>query len=99
MEAVIRKIRGPDGLERPYFMWDRAVTDEMLRAAIADPDHPHHVDYMRVLLREALPGEVWTYVTPETVVAEWDSIRPGLGRRRAFWEWLLNAWRERGYLK
>jgi hypothetical protein len=82
----------------PGFLWDRKVTVGRLRAALLDPGDPQHVQLLRVLLREARPDEVWKFVTPEQVAREWASIRPGLGRRRAFWEWLLAEWRDRGLL-
>ena len=83
----------------PYFLWDRSVTVGELRSALADPSHPQRLTLLRVLLREARPDEVWSFVTPELVAREWRSISPGLGRRRPFWQWLLGAWRKHGFLR
>ena len=83
----------------PYFLWDRNVTVGELRAALADPRNPQRVHLLRALLREARPDEVWAFVSPQTVSSEWDQLVPGLGRRRAFWQWLLDKWRERGYIR
>lgn len=82
----------------PYFLWDRAVTVGQLRAILADGGHPQRPALLRALLREARPDDVWRFVTPQQVAAEWDAIAPGLGRRRAFWQWLLQQWRALGLL-
>jgi len=89
----------PDDRAVPYFLWDRRVTVGELRSALADPSNSQRITLLRILLREARPDEVWSFVTPELVVREWRSISPGLGRRRAFWQWLLGAWREHGFLR
>lgn len=83
----------------PYFFWDRNVTVGELRAILAEVGHPERIPLLRVLLREARPDEVWTFVTPQAVVTEWERLAPGLGRRRAFWQWLLEQWRALGYLE
>jgi len=82
----------------PYFLWDRNVTVGRLREALLDRDDPQRIPLLRVLLREARPDEVWKFVRPQTVARDWADISPGLGRRRAFWEWLLGAWRAHGFL-
>ncbi len=87
-----------DGNARPYFLWDRAIGEETFRQILRQPGNPQRIPLLRQLLREARPSDVWHFVTPEAVAAEWDSIAPGLGRSRAFWQWLLDQWRARGYL-
>jgi len=82
----------------PYFLWDRQVTVGELRTVLSDGSHPQRMPLLRALVREARPDDVWSFVTPELVAREWDDIKPGLGRRRAFWEWLLGAWRDHGFL-
>jgi hypothetical protein len=83
----------------PYFLWDRNVTVGELRAVLASESDPRRMPLLRTLLREARPDEVWNFVTPGLVAREWDLIAQGLGRRRAFWEWLLSAWRANGYIE
>lgn len=83
----------------PYFLWDRNVTVGELRLALANMADPRRISLLRVLLREARPDEIWNFIAPELVVREWDAISPGLGRRRDFWEWLISAWRQRGFLR
>ncbi|MCE7937147.1 hypothetical protein DCC79_02625 [bacterium] len=93
-----RETTPAEGDTRPYFFWDRRITAADLREAIADRSHPEHVDLLAHLLREARPDEVWEYVSPEQVAAEWPRLAPRLGRRRAFWEWLIEGWVRLGFL-
>lgn len=83
---------------RPYFLWDRNLTDDEFREIVRRPDHPEHVSLLALLLREARPDEVWAYVTPAQVAAEWERVAPRLGRHRPFWAWLLDTWRGLGFL-
>jgi len=82
----------------PYFFWDRNVTVAELREILADASNPDRIPLLRVLLREARPDDALLFVSPATIAAEWERVAPGLGRQRAFWQWLLGKWRELGYL-
>lgn len=84
---------------RPYFFWDRRITVAELRDALASTDHPEHLDLLAHLLREARPDEVWDYVTPRQVAAEWSRLAPRLGRRRDFWTWVIESWIQLGFLE
>ena len=86
------------GDEPPYFFWDRRITVAELRDALAAPSDPEHLDLFAHLLREARPDEVWDYVSPAQVAAEWPLLASRLGRRRDFWAWLLDSWRQLGFL-
>jgi hypothetical protein len=48
------------------------------------------------ILREARDPDVWRFTTPAEVIAEWPVLQRYLGRRRAFWEFLLGRWRQGG---
>jgi hypothetical protein len=50
-------------------------------------------------MREARDEDVWKFVTPERVWQCFATIEPHLGRRRAFWRYLLEGWRRDGYLQ
>jgi len=95
--ASSSRVRPED--EVPYFLWDRHVTVGRLREALGNRGDPQHVSLLRVLLREARPDEVWAFVTPQAIAREWADVRDGLGRRRAFWEWILGEWRTHGLLE
>ncbi len=86
-----------DGQPRPYFLFERAMDEPTFRRILGDPGDPARPALLRELLREARPEDVWKFVTPELLAAEWAVIAPGLGRSRVFWEWLLNQWRARGF--
>jgi len=85
-------------LSAPYFLWDRRLSAEEFRTILNDPDHPKRLPLLALLMREARPSEVWTYVSPSTVWASWSELVPLLGRRRAMWTWVFESWRARGYL-
>jgi hypothetical protein len=79
----------------PYFLWDQPMTVAELRRRLeASPEERHR--YLGVILREAREPDVWRFTTPEEVVSEWSSLQPQLGRRRDFWRFLLDTWRELG---
>ena len=83
---------------RPYFLWDEERTTGEFRAALAAAAPPDRYRLMGKLMREARDTDVWKFVTPAEVWAHFDAIRPYLGRRRTFWEYLLAAWKRDGYL-
>jgi hypothetical protein len=82
----------------PYFLWDRSITVAELRDVLANPAAPDRDALLALLLREARPDEVWAFVSPHVVAAEWPRLAPRLGARRAFWGWLLEEWRKLGLL-
>ncbi len=82
----------------PRFLWDRGWTSAEVRAILADRDDPRRLEVLAALLREARPGEVWSWVRPEEVRDAFPELAPRLGRRRAFWTWLLQTWQDDGLL-
>jgi hypothetical protein len=82
----------------PYFQWDAPMTvrefEEKLRTA---PQAEQDLLLAR-MLREARDTDVWRFTTPEEVARRWDRLAPHLARRREFWSFLLDAWREQGLL-
>ena len=83
---------------RPYFLWDVDVTDAELRDRLNDSDPYIRAQWQGCILREARYGDVWKYVTLDTVVRDWAYIQRHLGRRRKFWQFLLQGWRDDGLL-
>lgn len=82
----------------PYFLWDDPMTVAELRHRLATASEPERVRLLGKILREARDPDVWRFTTPEEVRAQWDALSRHLGRRRAFWEYLLARWREAGLL-
>ena len=89
-----------DSDRRPYFFWDEDVSVGELRAALrAGHDERERMRLMGKLLREARDLDVWEFVTPAEVAAALPALRRRLGRRRAFWEFLIDGWRDDGLLQ
>jgi hypothetical protein len=50
------------------------------------------------MLREARDIDVWQFVRPAEVARVLDRLRRWIGRRYAFWTFLIEGWRGRGLL-
>jgi len=50
------------------------------------------------LLREARDTDVWKFTSPAEVWRRWQAVAAQPGRRRAFWEFLLDRWRGEGLI-
>jgi hypothetical protein len=88
-----------DETRRPYFLWDEDVTIGELRAALHGRDPYERFRLLAKLLREARDTDVWAFVTPEEVADALPSIAHRLGRRRRFWQFLINGWRQDDLLR
>jgi hypothetical protein len=82
----------------PYFLWDHPMTVGELRHKLRTLSEPERLRLLGKVLREARDTEVWSFTTPQEVWANFDRLRPFLGRRREFWEHLLRIWRDAGLL-
>jgi hypothetical protein len=83
---------------RPYFLWDEDVSIDELRAVLAGPSSPARDRLLGKMLREARDLDVWQFVSPEEVAAALPRLGRRLGRRRRFWEFLIQGWRDDGLL-
>jgi hypothetical protein len=83
---------------RPYFLWDEDVSIRELRAILADHSNPRRERLFGKMLREARDIDVWRFTTPAEVAAMLDVVDRRLGRRRAFWRFLIEGWRVDGLL-
>jgi hypothetical protein len=81
----------------PYFLWDAPMTVRELRQRLAGSDE-ERTYLLGKILREAREPDVWLFTTPEEVGARWNALQRHLGRRREFWSFLLEQWRELGLL-
>jgi hypothetical protein len=82
----------------PYFLWDEPMTVTELRERLATGSEPEKLRLLAKVLREARDTDVWAFTTPEQVARHWPQLAGRLGRRRAFWEFLLGQWRALGLL-
>jgi hypothetical protein len=86
------------GDRRPYFFWDEDITiDELHAVSREGPEDERH--RLLGILREARDIDVWHFVTPQEVADVLPLLTRRLGRRRAFWEFLIGGWREDGFLE
>jgi hypothetical protein len=82
----------------PYFLWDEPMTVTELRDRLLHASEPERVRLLAKVLREARDTEVWRFTTPDAVARNWKALSLRLGRRRAFWEFLLSSWAAQGRL-
>ena len=82
----------------PYFLWDEPMTVAELRERLRTASPPERTRLLGKILREARDTEVWMFTTPAEVAKSWSAISRNLGRRRAFWEFLLRSWSQQGRL-
>ena len=88
-------LRDPDA--RPYFLWDeRHTTVQTFREALTHADANEKARLLGKLMREARDEDVWLFTTVAEVRALMPKIDRYLGRRRAFWRYLLEVWQRHG---
>lgn len=83
---------------RPYFLWDEDVSIEELRQVLAGPDGFARDRLLGKMLREARDIDVWQFVTPQEVARVLPRLERRIGRRYAFWRFLIDGWRSDGLL-
>ncbi len=83
---------------RPYFLWDEDLSVAELRERLQQADEPERLRLLGKMLREARDLDVWEFVDPYDVAQVLPKLGRRLGRRRAFWEFLIEGWRADGLL-
>ena len=89
-------LRSP--ISTPYFLWDEPMTVAEFKAKLASASEDERMRLLGKVLREARDTDVWFFTSPAEVVLLWDKIERHLGRRRGFWTFLVNRWRDMGLL-
>jgi hypothetical protein len=79
----------------PYFLWDEPMTVGELRSRLASSER-ERVRLLGKIVREARDTDVWLFTTPEELSRRWDELQRHAGRRRSFWQFLLDTWRAQG---
>ena len=86
-----------DQAARPYFLWDEPhATVASFRDALMHADEEEKARLLGKLMREARDEDVWLFTTVAEVRALMPKLDRYLGRRRAFWRYLLDAWQRHG---
>jgi hypothetical protein len=78
----------------PYFLWDEPMSVAELQCRLLTGSPDERIRLLAKVLREARDTDVWRFTTPHEIVRLWPEISLRLGRRRAFWEFLLARWRK-----
>ena len=84
---------------RPYFLWDEDLSVREFRQRLVSAPPSERRRLLAKLLREARDPDVWVFTTPQAVADRLEELGPMLGRRRAFWTYLIGAWRDDGRLR
>ena len=84
--------------ERLSFAWDRVETAASLRHKLQCATPDEWIQLAAWILREAQPREVWQFLRPQEVARHLDELTPVLGRKKDFWTYLIQTWRELGKL-
>jgi hypothetical protein len=82
----------------PYFLWDEPMTSAEFRRRLMTASLAEQTRLLAKLLREARDTDVWKFTSPEEVWRRWSGISRHLGRRRKFWEFLMDRWHEEGLI-
>jgi len=85
-----------DAQNRPYFLWDCALTLDQFREGLEDPDPDVRAYLVGKLMRQAKPDDVFLFVRPREIRELWPRLARYLGRTRDFWSWLFETWEGQG---
>lgn len=80
----------------PYFLWDDPMPVRELHRRLRTSSHAERIRLLAKIMREARDTEVWQFTSPAEVARQWAELSPRLGRRCAFWEFLLSTWQRQG---
>ncbi len=84
--------------QRPWFLWDEDLSVRELRERLHGADAFERDRLLGKMLREARDVDVWRFVTPQQVAEALPRVARRVGRRLAFWNWLMEGWRQDGLL-
>ena len=82
----------------PYFLWDEPIPNSELRLRLQTAPAIEKHRLLAKIMRQGRETDVWRYTTPSEVVRIWSELKPMLGRRLAFWEFLLDQWQNEGLI-
>jgi hypothetical protein len=77
----------------PYFCWDRNWTVAEIKKRLHEEER---INILSWILREAKLADVWYFTSPQQILSCFDDLKLRLGRKRKFWEYILNEWQKLG---
>ena len=85
----------------PSFLWwdDVRISGDELKEKLRSTDPAERGVWAGRVLREATLRDVGRFLSVEESLRDWPIIERNLGRRRAFWNYLLDGWRADGLIK
>ncbi|MBI5488920.1 MAG: hypothetical protein HY905_16420 [Deltaproteobacteria bacterium] len=69
-----------------------------LRRMLRQADEEQRLVWIGRILREARYPDVWGFLTVGDVVSRWGRLHGRLGRKNAFWDFLIASWRRHGLI-
>lgn len=99
MSALNPTINLCDAQNRPYFLWDCDMTMSELIEGLKNPDVEIRAYLAAKIMRQAKPDDVFTFLTLKQIAELWPNLVRYLGKKLAFWDWLLSMWEKQGYVK
>ena len=84
--------------KRPYFLWDEDISLGEFRQRLTGPDAEDRLRMLAKLMREARDTDVWIFITPQEAADALPLLSRKLGRRQAFWDFLIDGWRRHGVI-
>ena len=97
MPALSTRLTDPGAI--PYFLWNDPMTVSEFEERLRTASEPERLRLLAQVLREARDPDVWRFVAPEEIVRLWPRLAGRLGLRRAFWEFLLDRWKQLGLVE
>jgi hypothetical protein len=97
MTRIGMDLETPDAV--PYFNWDAPVTNAEVRRVLLEGSEADKIFWIARIMREARYQDIWRYVSlRRDVLPRWPHIEPQLGRWQDKWRFLVEGWRERGFV-
>lgn len=91
-------LESPDAV--PYFNWDAPVTNAEIRRALAVGSEDEKLFWTARILSEARYPDVWRYLSlTRDVLPRYPRLERRLGRKQAFWDYLISGWQHDGLIR
>ena len=87
-----------DPLAIPYFLWDEPMTVSEFRHRLKESSPDEQTRLLAKLLREARDTDVWMFISPQEVWRRLPDVSGQLGRRKQFWQFILERWNKEGLI-